>query len=650
MNGKLARILFPVLLVLIVFAFYYRVIHFDFVLWDDDRYVFDNPLIRSFAAANWLAWFTRPWISLYTPLPLVSYALDYHFYGNHAGGYHLTNLLLHLANTLLVYALFKRLAKKNPLVCFLAALLFAIHPAQAESVAWISQRKNLLCGFFFLAGLHYYARFSNPAATAVRTPRKLFFGIGALAFYAASILSKITAVMTPLIWLSHDIFYLKKVSRKKIIFYSILLLVSLTAGLLTLSLYPRIWPWRLSGIGFDFLSRPVNVCFIYLKIIFWPVDMRLFYPDTFFAGASLQQFIFKILTVAGFLGVLTITVVRRPGTRFWAAWFIFLLLPVCSFLPVLAAGHHLYLPLVGIIGVCIVALGNFRKPLIGLLVAINLALVPIATAGVNVWKDGQTLWQDYLSKDPSNYLGNMQLASVYNLRAQDSDTIETYEKIRRLHPQIHQPYMNLVSLYLAVKQPEKAEKIVSELAQNLPNFSNILYAQAQIAFYKNDSALALKLLNECITKGTRNPGAYHLLGFLMYESKDYDGALPYLTFCLQLNPKHLQAKYLAGMCLAETKKIEEALAIFDELLAEKYYFPGIYFRKGSAHLQLNQTEEAKNAFKISSRIEPQAPEACLLLGMINLSEKKPEAAKKYLETAQKLNLQRTKQQNSSLGF
>ena len=150
----------PLLVLLLAgLAIYGRMLGHDFLpTWDDAGYVLDNPDIRGFTIANLRAVFSRFYMGNYAPVQMLSYMLDYSIWGLRPWGYLLTNLLLHLANGLLFYHLVQRLEGDDSWA-WLAALIFLVHPVQVESVAWVSQRKNLLAMLFSLLSFHGYLRF-----------------------------------------------------------------------------------------------------------------------------------------------------------------------------------------------------------------------------------------------------------------------------------------------------------------------------------------------------------------------------------------------------------------------------------------------------------------------------------------------------------
>ena len=151
-NGVLAL----VLLVLVVYA---KVWGYDFLVWDDNLYINENESIRGLAWANWKAFFTEFYVGNYQPLSILTYALEYALVGENGWLFHGTNVLLHAANTVLVYLVVRQWTPAASLVPMWTAFFFGIHPMHVESVAWVSERKDVLYTFFFLGSLLFYGRY-----------------------------------------------------------------------------------------------------------------------------------------------------------------------------------------------------------------------------------------------------------------------------------------------------------------------------------------------------------------------------------------------------------------------------------------------------------------------------------------------------------
>ncbi len=145
-------------ILLVTFLLYLFSLPKEFTNWDDPEYILNNPLIRSLSLTNLNRILTEPYFANYAPVTLLSYALDYRFFGLKAAGYHIHNVLLHLACIVTLYFLLLKLGISKRVV-LLSALLFAVHPVNVESVSWTSERKNLLATFFFLLSFYQYIRY-----------------------------------------------------------------------------------------------------------------------------------------------------------------------------------------------------------------------------------------------------------------------------------------------------------------------------------------------------------------------------------------------------------------------------------------------------------------------------------------------------------
>ena len=194
----------------------------DFIsTWDDDQFVTANLLIRQLSYTSLKAMFSTPVIGAYVPIPLLSFAIEYHFFGLAPPPYHISNLLLHLGCTILVFYFF-RLLKLNNLYAALGALVFGIHPMHVESVAWITERKDLLYGLFYLCSMIFYLLYIQK-----QNRRWRLISLSIL-FFILSLFSKIQAVVLPVSLLLID-YYLKrhftfKVVLEKIPFFILSLL------------------------------------------------------------------------------------------------------------------------------------------------------------------------------------------------------------------------------------------------------------------------------------------------------------------------------------------------------------------------------------------------------------------------------------------
>ncbi|MEZ5083745.1 MAG: hypothetical protein R2750_09885 [Bacteroidales bacterium] len=196
---------FPLLMLVATSLSYFPLFQNGLVNWDDDVYITQNPLIQSFSLANISAWFSQPFLGLYQPLVLLSLALDYSVNGSDPVVFHTSNFLLHLINSLLVFWLIKNLFR-NHQIAFFAALLFGVHTMHVESVAWATERKNVLFVLFYLSALNLYIQYLAQKRTT------LLYGVFIL--FITALFSKASAVTLPLILVLTDYVKERNISIK----------------------------------------------------------------------------------------------------------------------------------------------------------------------------------------------------------------------------------------------------------------------------------------------------------------------------------------------------------------------------------------------------------------------------------------------------
>lgn len=415
---------------LITFLLYLPALRNGFVNLDDPLFVQNNPYIRELNG-ELIAWaFSSRALDLFIPLTWISFALDYRFWGLNPLGFHLTNILLHAAATILVGLVAARLPaassatggagsaresrpNRHCLVPLLAALLFGMHPLRVESVAWITERKDVLSGLFTLASVYFYLRHAGKTSQGGRRDYLL-----SLALFACSLLAKPVSVGLPLLLLLLDWYPLQRLRhaglyqsfREKIPFFAL----SLASGLLTIYLFSQ--KQLLVGLASlpfpDRILLSGNALFEYCRLLLLPLGILPFYelPDTLGAG-----YLLKSMAVLVFTCICLLQLRRRPWLP--AAWFSFLLpvLPVLSFLQnndVALAARYTYLPSVApsILAAfaAVAVLERLSRKQVRLAQSLLLGLVllllcygAITCRLIGVWHDTASLWTRVIELNPA---------------------------------------------------------------------------------------------------------------------------------------------------------------------------------------------------------------------------------------------------------
>jgi tetratricopeptide (TPR) repeat protein len=442
---------------LITFIIYLPSLTNGFVGWDDPRYVSENPWIRGLDLAFLKEAFTEVYFANWHPLTMISYALDYALWGLNPLGYHLENVILHTVNTALVAVLSLRLITVvRPLsapAAFAAAavpaLLFGIHPLHVESVAWISERKDVLCAMFFLSSILFYLRYAQEGKTLCY--------VLSLTSFALAIMSKSMAVTLPAVLLLIDFYPLRRLSSAK----GGLKAVAEKLPFFAISVFAAAMAVYSQGAAVASLdSIPVDMRAIvalkayvfYLEKLFIPIRLAPFYPLPVEVDPFAADYMVAYAVLGGISVICLASAIRYRV--FLVTWLYFLgtLVPVIGLVQVgmqAAADRYMYLPSLSILvlfgaGAALIIERGSRALLGALLAFISVATVGLSYATVTqaaIWKDSLTLWD--------------------------------YEV--RIYPDAFIPYMNRGVVYVKMGEHEKGMKDLDRAVSLAPASRNALY-------------------------------------------------------------------------------------------------------------------------------------------------------------------------------
>lgn len=406
--------------------------NYEFVNWDDGWYVLDNPLIQSWSFANLKGIATETVIRNYAPLTIFSFLIDYSLWGEWAGGYHAMNVALHAINAVLVFFLI-RLLTGRATIAAATAILFAVHPVQVESVAWVSSRKGLLSGAFMLGSLLCWLR-------PDRTPKQEAWGIGLLGL---ALLAKANAIVLPAIVLTYDWLVIRRRFTDAFVRQVIPGILCVWCLLANMSAQLTM----LGGVRGHLELSKLQIAAIdgillwkYIGMLLWPGELCVLYnPPTTGIWAM------ALIAALGW-ALIFYCVWRRRSTQplllfAFVSW-VLLLFPVLNFFPIttLMNDRYLYLPcipiiasLLGLVGSAIERAPSQNVRNRGYVVA-SLAVL-LATAGLicrtreylPVWKNDLALWEHAVAHVPELAVVQIQRAiSLYNAGDKEA-AIETLD-------------------------------------------------------------------------------------------------------------------------------------------------------------------------------------------------------------------------------
>jgi protein O-mannosyl-transferase len=656
------------LLVLLVGGVFLPTIHNAFVSYDDPVYVTANSHLQS--GLNWqsVRWaFTNLDAGFWHPLTWISLLVDYQLFGLRPGGYHATSLLLHAANTCLLFLLLQRLTGATLRSAFVAAA-FALHPLQVESVAWVSERKGVLSTFFWMLALLTYVRFAQYSdADRVQRPggsakAKIFYGL-ALLFFACGLMSKAMVVTLPFILLLLDWWPLRRFQsrtiwrliREKLPF----LAGAVLAGLLTIRAERAIGALKVQSqlpIA-ESISNAVTSYVYYVGQIAWPSHLAVHYPYT--ASDSAWQAILAALAILVVSGLVLWAAPRRPYATFGWIWYLVTLLPVAGLIQIgdhVRADRYTYLPAIGIVvaaawGACDL-LKRWRYQA-GAFTVGMLAMIAVygtlSRRQLAYWEDSEALFRHATAVTQNSYVSETSLGVALADKGRPEEAMIHYQKALAIEPDYADAHSNLgVALAVqgrwneAIAHYKKALEVAPDHADALNNLGHALLEQGHLdqAIAKLERALQLK---------PGLAGAQNNLGVALARKGDAAEAIRHFQAALRLKPNSAEAHYDLGTALLHGGQVDEAIAHFQQALALRAGYAEARHNLANALVQKGQVDAAIVQFQEALQINPAFAEAHNNLGWLLLQKGQVDGAIRHLQKAVELQPNYA-QAHSSLGM
>jgi Flp pilus assembly protein TadD len=564
----------------LVVLIYSQTAGFEFINFDDDLYVYSNPTVQEgLSPANFLKILTGIDPYYWHPLSMLSHALDWEWHGGDAGGHHLTNVALHMAASVLLYLSLKRLTGAVWRSAVVAAL-FATHPLHVESVAWVSERKDVLCAAFWFLTLWAYASYSER-----RTPGRYF---AVVLCFAGALMAKPMAVTLPLVLLLLDYWPLRRWGNTR---------VSRLAGekipLIVLAVADSIVTYRSQAhYGSDELLRDLPLGLraanavvaygIYLVKTVWPHAMSIIYP--YRRDIPQWEIFFSTVLVVGITAIAVGYWKRFPYMVTGWFWFLGALVPTIGLIQVgyqPNADRFVYLPHVGLFVVVVWGLADLARRWRvsgGALAAVTAGALSLLTATAFVetgyWRDGVTLFQHSVDVTRKNYVAHTLLGYAFQTRGRLADARIQFAEAVRIDPGYGPAHNDLGSVLAQQGQLGQATEHFAAAVRLMPDFGPAHYNLAMAlmksghgegALGEFDAALRCKLPDPYRLSAMSNAGAV-----LINAGRSREGA-GYLEKALRINPADSSARKNLAYALYNQGRIEDAI---EQLATALRYNPG----------------------------------------------------------------------------
>jgi len=495
---KSFRTIFIVVLLLVTFIAYFPVMKETFHLWDDDVYITTNQRVQKGLTADNVAWaFTTNYFGFYYPLTWLSHMADCQLYGLKPAGHYFTSIVIHSLNAALLFILLL-LATGSEWRSFFAACLFALHPMNVESVAWLAERKNILAAFFLLLAFIFYTINFRDGGKG-RSPRLTFLYY---LFFVMGLMSKSSIVVFPLLLLVFDFWPLKRIpleeigpgsrSMWKLVMEKVpLFAISAVSGIVTIIAQKKINTIP----SLDYISLPKRIgeallgLGFYLEKLFVPVNLCAFYPHH-------KGNYPLILPAAMFVVIAVISaaafVQRKKNPVLIAGWLFFLvsLLPVIGILQVGAQAYADRYPYFGYWGLfCIFAFGigwekiagekpSMKTMLAGGAAALFVVLFVLTRMQISVWKDDESLFGNIIKVSPKSTTGYFQLGNTFLAKEDPGRALELFKQAHELDRENPDIISNIGIAYMRLGDNARAVEYFDLLLKMRPNLAMAYFNKA----------------------------------------------------------------------------------------------------------------------------------------------------------------------------
>jgi protein O-mannosyl-transferase len=641
-------VVIALLLAAVTTAVYWPVLRHEFIKYDDDEYVTENFVIQRGPILHSLAWaFTTTHSANWHPLTWWSHLLDYQLYGLQAGGHHLTSLVLHVVNAVLLFVVLRQMTQRLWSSAWVAAL-FALHPLQVESVAWIAERKNVLSTLFFLLTVWAYGRYAQKSEvgakrsaignqrqetrppTSDRRPWASGYYWLAVLWFALSLMSKPMLVTLPFVLLLLDYWPLQRVGfeelksarvtvprliREKVPFFV----------LSALSCSVTYWAQSkgaamASMAGLPMAARAQNAVVSYARYLgklLWPVDLAVFYPHP-------GHWPWGTVTAAGLVvaGLCLLAAWQSRSAPYLTVglfWFLGTLVPVIGLVQVggqSLADRYVYVPAIGLIIVVAwgleEAVGRWRlsKVLVGVGAVVVLAVCAGRTRDqLKYWQDGEKLFAHALAVTRGNYVAYDCLASVQFRQGRVDEAITHLRKALELSPNYALSHHNLGCALLAQGHMDeaaahfrKALDLQPGNAQSHNNFGVVLRQQGQLGDAMAHFQKALEIKPDYAE-------AHNNLGLALRRQGQLESAIAHFLKALEIRPDYAEAHNNFAVALRHQGQLGNAIDHLQRAVAIQPDLADAHNNLGLALLETGRADEAIGQFQQVLAMRPDHAQA-----------------------------------------
>jgi Flp pilus assembly protein TadD len=629
MHPRIRFLLATALLVLMAAAVHWPATKCSYI-WDDNYYVEDNAPIR--APDGLVAiWFERGATPQYYPLVFTTFWVEYRMWQLDPTGYHVVNILLHALGAVLLWRVLKYLRVPG---AWVAAAVFAVHPVHVESVAWITERKNVLSGVFYLAAALaylYYAKLGEPEPDPRRPRGTRWLYALALVLFLCALGSKTVTGSLPAALLL--VTYWK---RGRIVWRDVwpllpFFLAGLASGLNTAWIEVNLLDARGPEWDHSFIDRCLiagRALWFYAAKLVWPASLAFIYPRWIIDATVWWQYLFPIAAVAVVAGLFLARKRIGRGPLVAVLFFAGTLVPALGFFNVyphiysFVADHFQYLASIGLIalGVGLGFEGARRAGAAGPKVAAVVSVVVLAVLGTLTWRqadvytDRETLWRDTIAKNPGAWIAHNNLGTTIQRDGRVEEAIVHFRETLRLAPQYVQAYLNLGGALQQLGRFDEAIAYCREGLRVSPDDPKALNNLGAALLMRGEVKEAEVHLRHALERRPEFGLAHNNLGLCLRQRGDSRGALEHFRQAARLEPGNAKIRANLGLTMQDLGASGLAREHLEQAVVLRPGDPEMHNALGIALRADGDLQAAMEAFHRALELKPDHGGACAGLG------------------------------------
>jgi protein O-mannosyl-transferase len=632
-------LLVPILIAIATFLMFAPALRNGFVNWDDDKNILENINFRGLGWTRLQWMFTTFYMGHYQPLSWLTLAIDYSIWGLDPVGYHLTNIILHAANAVLFYFLVVRLLRlafsarssetvlEICLAAAVAALFFALHPLRVESVAWVTERRDVLSTLFLLATLIFYLRACRPPD---QPNRWRWIGL-ALVMYLFSLLAKAAGITFPVVLVLLDTYPLRRIrwlkgndlvkADKSVwlekIPFAVLASAAATAAALAQYEGGAMWTMQGSGLLSRFLRSLYGLNFYLWKTLL-PLDLAPLYEIPRILDPLAPRFVISFVVITT-LSLFFVSMRNRwpAGLTAWLCY-ITLVAPVLGLVqsgPQLAADRYSYVPCLG--WAVLVGSGMYWCRIrwhennrirtvfsfVSLLIVASLALV--TWNQIKVWRTSEALWRRVLEVDPNSSIAHNNWGNVLFRKGEFKAATDYYRRALEIDPAYAEAHFNLGTAYVNTNQWQAAVEQYAIGLKYDPNNARARHFIGQMYVRRDDLGKAIEQFRQSLSLAPGQSAVYADLGVALALQGNFAAAVRELKFAISLRPDDAELRVRIGRVFAAQNRLREAVEAFRVAVQLDPEFAEAHLNLSQALEELGDRAEASHHFNEATRLKYQ---------------------------------------------